>query len=44
VNVPGTIGNVQLPPRRVGTTPYGVTRGVSFSFKQTGELPFDTDL
>jgi hypothetical protein len=44
VNVPGTIGNVQLPPRRVGTTPYGVTRGVSFQFKQTGELPFDTDL
>jgi hypothetical protein len=44
VNVPGTIGNVQLPPRRVGTTPFGVTRGVSFTFKQTGELPFDTDL
>jgi hypothetical protein len=44
VNVPGTIGNVQLPPQRGGTTVNGVTRSVSFTFKQTGELPFDTDL
>jgi hypothetical protein len=43
-NIPGTMRGVQLPPRRVGTSPFGVTRGVSFVFKQTGELPFDTDL
>jgi hypothetical protein len=44
VNIPVTIRNVQPTPQRGGTTPYGVTRGVSFQFKQTGELPFDTDL
>jgi hypothetical protein len=44
VNIPVTIRNVQPTPQRGGTTVSGVTRSVSFSFKQTGELPFDTDL
>jgi hypothetical protein len=44
VNIPVTIRNVQPTPQRGGTTVSGVTRSVSFTFKQTGELPFDTDL
>jgi hypothetical protein len=41
-NIPVGIRNIQPTPRRGGgTTPNGITRTVSFTFKQAGELPYD---
>lgn len=44
VNIPGTIRNVNPVPRRLGTNTSEVTYNASFTFKQTGELPFEADL